>query len=109
MSHNQDTRGENIRYSRIVVRGFSMILLMMVTILLLAGQIFYWQGLVFSGTIFLLVLISYKAFYNKTELIKERIKPKPGTKWWGKVFYAFFIPSYSAIIIIISLDAGRFQ
>ena len=62
-----------------------------------------------SGTIFLLVLISYIAFSNKTELIKEWVKPGPGTKWWDKVFCAFFIPSYSAIIIIASLDAGRFQ
>jgi len=35
MSNNQNTRGENIRYSKIVVHGFSIILLVIVIIFLL--------------------------------------------------------------------------
>jgi len=40
--------------------------------------------------------------------LQERTNPGPGTKWWDKVFFAFYAPSYLAILIVGSLDSGRY-
>lgn len=83
---------------------------MIAAIFILAGRITYWQGWLYGGTSFLILLISSILFANKTDLIKERLKPGPGTKWWDKIlFYGLYIPLNFAIIIIASLDAGRFR
>ncbi len=109
MPNDERNQNKTKWYFRIVAQGFFAFLLMIAMIFIPAGRITYWQGWVFVGTIFLIVLISSIAFVSKTDLIEERMKPGPGTKWWDKVFYAFFIPTFYAVIIIASLDAGRFQ
>jgi protein-S-isoprenylcysteine O-methyltransferase Ste14 len=48
-------------------------------------------------------------FKNKTDLLKERLKPGPGMKSWDKVFWVFNFLLYFAVIIIGPLDAGRFM
>ena len=47
-------------------------------------------------------------FINKTDLIEERAKPGPGTKWWDKIFLALYLPMYLGVYLIACLDAGRF-
>jgi protein-S-isoprenylcysteine O-methyltransferase Ste14 len=100
---------ENHFYLRALVQGFFTFLLVAAIIFVLAGRITYWQGWGFVITCVLLVLIQSIVFASKTDLVRERLKPGPGTKWWDKVFYAFYIPLFFAIIIVASLDTGRFQ
>ncbi len=104
-----DTRkGRNIGYFTRVFLGFFTLLLMIAIILILGGRINYWQGWAFGVITILLLLVKSIFFPSRSDLIEERIKPGPGTKWWDKVFYAFYIPAFFAIIIIGSLDGGRF-
>ncbi|VVB96855.1 Isoprenylcysteine carboxyl methyltransferase (ICMT) family protein [uncultured archaeon] len=88
--------------------GFFALSLMIALILILAGRIDYWQGWAFGGITVILLLVKLIFFPSKGDLIKERIKPGSGTKWWDKIFYAFYIPAFFAIIIVGSLDGGRF-
>ena len=100
-------KGEKIGYFKMLL-GFFSILLMTAMILFLAGRINYWQGWVFGGVTALILLVKSIFFPDRSDLFQERIKPGPGTKWWDKVFYAFYIPAFFAVIIIGSLDGGRF-
>ena len=101
-------KGKNVISFTRVFLGFFTLLLMIAMILFLAGRINYWQGWAFGGITLLLVLVKSIFFPGRRDLIEERIKPGPGTKWWDKVFYAFYIPSFFAVIIVGSLDGGRF-
>ncbi len=98
----------NRAYLTQVYLGFFALSLMIAMIFVIAGRIDYWQGWAFGGITSILLLIKSIFFPSKGDLIKERIKPGPGTKWWDKVFYTFFIPAFLAIIIVGSLDGGRF-
>ena len=99
----------NRAYFTQVYLGFFALSLMIAMILVLAGRINYWQGWAFGGITVILLLVKSIFFPSKGDLIKERIKPGPGTKWWDKIFYAFYIPAFFAIIIVGSLDGGRFR
>lgn len=95
-------------YFRIVVRGFLALLLLIIIFFIAAGRVTYWQAWVFSAACVLLLLSSSILFADKADLVRERTRPGPGTKWWDKVFWAFYAPAYLAIIIVAVLDAGRF-
>jgi len=96
-------------YLRNVIKGFFVFLLTVVIIFLLAGRITYWQGWVYGGTNFLLLLIISIIFASKADLVKERLEPGPGIKGWDKIlFYGLYIPIFYAVFIIATLDAGRF-
>lgn len=96
-------------YFRTVIKGILSLPLIIAIIIILAGRVNYWQGWVFGGICCFGVLIQSIAFINKTDLIKERFKPGPGTKWWDKIFWAFYAPTFFAVFIIACLDAGRFR
>ncbi len=83
---------------------------MMAGVFMAAGRIDYWQGWLFSGCYAAVILLSVAGLVKKEEfrdLMKERMKPGPGTKWWDKVFYVFFIPAFLGILVIAGLDGGR--
>ena len=101
-------KGKNIGYFTRVFLGFFTLLLMIAMILILAGGINYWQGWVFGGVTAVILLVKSILFPDRSDLFQERIKPGPGTKWWDKVFYAFYIPAFFAVFIIGCLDGGRF-
>jgi protein-S-isoprenylcysteine O-methyltransferase Ste14 len=101
-------KGKNIGYFTRVFLGFFTLLLMIAMILILAGRINYWQGWGFGGVTALILLVKSIFFPDRSDLFQERIKPGPGTKWWDKVFYAFYLPAFFAVFIIGCLDGGRF-
>ena len=105
---NETRNGKNIGYFTSVFLGLFTVFLMIALILILGGRINYWQGGGFGGITLLLLVVKMTFFPSRSDLIEERMKPGPGTKWWDKVFYAFYIPAFFAIIIIGSLDGGRF-
>lgn len=101
---------KNKEYLRLVIRGFIAFLLTIVLFFILAGRINYWQGWVYAVTNVIILLISSTAFANKADLVKERLKPGPGIKWWDKIlFYWLYTPIFFAVFIIACLDAGRFR
>lgn len=82
---------------------------MLAYIFVLAGRKDYWQGWIF-GIMNLLILAALSLkFPELPELMKERTKPGEKTKWWDRLFWAFFGPMNLAIITIACLDAGRFH
>lgn len=78
-------------------------------ILLIAGNISYWQGWLFVTYLITVFAIQSILFTNKTSLLKEREKPGPGVKKWDKILQSTYIPTYCILIIIATLDTSRFQ
>jgi len=109
MPNHEHTNKGSIEYLKIVAKGFLALVLIIAFIFLLAGRLTYWQGWVFSIVTVLLVVVQLILFAEKTDLVRERFKPEPGTKWWDKVFWALYAPLFFAIVIIACLDAGRFH
>jgi len=84
------------------------LVLVVAIVFLPAGTLDYWQGWAFVGVTFLSVMITMALFVGKTDLVQERMRPGPGTKWWDKVFYAFYVPAFFAVVVVAGLDVGRF-
>ena len=99
---------DRIWYFTALAKRLLAFLLGIAAIFILAGRINYWQGWVFGGISIIGFLIVAMMYANKLDLAKERLKPGPGTKWWDKIFYALYIPMHLAVIVVASLDAGRF-
>ncbi|MGD8538610.1 MAG: isoprenylcysteine carboxylmethyltransferase family protein [Candidatus Aminicenantes bacterium] len=93
----------------ILVKGFLALVIMLALMFSIAGRINYWQGWVFGVVNFFIVLTLFLKFPDISEIMKERTKPGSETKWWDKLFWAFFGPMNLAIIITATLDAGRFH
>lgn len=96
-------------YFRIMVLGLARIAGLLVGVFIIAGRSDYWQGWVFSVINLVGFLVLAVLFSDKAELIRERVRPGPGTKWWDKLFFVFYIPAYLAIIIVAGLDGGRYE
>lgn len=97
-----------ISYIRIVIQGIFSLLLVLAMLFLSAGTISYWQGWAFCGVTVLIVVAQIFMFSGKNDLVKERMKPGAGMKWWDRIFYSLYIPAFFAVVIVASLDAGRF-
>lgn len=93
----------------VLIKGILALLTMLALIFLIAGRSDYWQAWIFGIANFFVVVILSLKFSDISELMKERTKPGSETKWWDKLFWAFFGPMNLAIFIIASLDAGRFH
>ena len=99
---------DRIWYFKTLIERVLAFLLGMAVVFILAGRMNYWQGWVFGGIFIIGFSIAAVIYANEIDLAKERVKPGPGTKWWDKVFYAFYIPLHLTVIVVASLDAGRF-
>jgi protein-S-isoprenylcysteine O-methyltransferase Ste14 len=95
-------------YRRIIIKGVIKLSILLAFMFLAAGRLNYWQGWVFSGITFVHVFVAAVMFSDTPDLAKERVKPGPGTKWWDKVFWAFFGASSLATFVVAPLDVGRF-
>lgn len=74
-----------------------------------AGRLDYWQGWGFVILMLITGVIAFILFKNNKDLLKERLKPGPGMKWWDKVFWAFNILLYFGVLGIGIMDGGRFM
>jgi protein-S-isoprenylcysteine O-methyltransferase Ste14 len=109
MSEKQSDVKNRNWYLRVVIQGLGSLLAMIALIFILAGRISYWQGWLFALIGVMGVSITAAVFSRRTDVVRERIRPGPGTKWWDKVFWALYLPVWFIIIIVACLDAGRFQ
>lgn len=91
---------------KLLFRNIFLFIIIIALIFIGAGSIDYWQGWLYIGLN--IVFISLNYLLISTELIRERLKPEKGTKKWDKIYYAFNIPLYFAILIISVVDAERF-
>ncbi len=98
-----------IGWGVILSRTLAWLILLFVALFIPAGKMSYWQGWVFLASIVLQMAVGLVIFSQTPDLLRERIKPGPGTKWWDKVFMALFIPLFLAVLVTGSLDTGRFH
>jgi protein-S-isoprenylcysteine O-methyltransferase Ste14 len=78
-------------------------------IFLLAGRLDYRQGWLFgalNAAILGLLLILVPELPG---LMKNRAKPGPATKSWDRLFWMLFGPLNLAVVVLSSLDGGRFR
>jgi protein-S-isoprenylcysteine O-methyltransferase Ste14 len=73
-----------------------------------AGRLDYWQGWVYLALNIPILLVTLWILRDNPELISERLKPGQGMKTWDKWYYALSSPFYFIMLIVSSLDAGRF-
>jgi len=92
-----------------LVRIYAFFLLTMSILFILAGRLTYWQGWLFGGTYFILLVIISIKFTDRKDLIYERLKPGPGVKWWDKIFFRFYIFLSICLLAVSTLDGGRFK
>ena len=108
MPKDQKIDDNKIGNLKIALLTIFTILATVAIVFLPAGRITYWQGWVFCGIIILITVVQLALFLDQTDLVKERMKPGLGVKWWDKIFFALFKPISLAIIVVAALDAGRF-
>lgn len=95
--------------SKLILRTIATPLILLAAIMLAAGRLTYWQGWVFGGVNFALLIVNYLLLRERPDLIQERLTPGKGTKWWDKVYFAATTPLFFITIILAALDAGRFH
>lgn len=96
-------------FLKVILQGILSLMAMLALMLLAAGRWDYWQGWLLGGTTFGLMIIGLILFRNRLELIQERIRPGPGTKWWDKIFYVLYLPMNFAVFLVGSLNSGRYH
>jgi len=102
---------EKARARTIALMAFAyvMIFAMIAGMFMLAGRWDYWQGWLFGALLVLRMVASTVLFADKPEFVFERVNLfARGTKWWDRVFWAFYGPAFFAVFVIAPLDAGRF-
>jgi protein-S-isoprenylcysteine O-methyltransferase Ste14 len=109
MRNNQSFAGKKPSYLRVIIRIYFFIFVLLGVIFASAGRLSYWQGWLL-GVVFLAIVIVFSfVFANKRDVIFERVRPGPGTKWWDKIFYALYIPGSLSVFVVSALDGGRFR
>lgn len=93
---------------QVKIRALVSPVIIILIIFISAGR-FFWQGAVYIGLTFFMLLMSYLSTRNNPELINERLKPGKGIKGWDKVYYILSTPLYFAVMILGSMDTGRFR
>lgn len=76
--------------------------------LLPAGRWDYRQGWSLALACVAFSVAKLLLFIDKEELCRERMRPGPGMKWWDRIFYCLYMPSFLAVLVVGSLDTGRF-
>jgi protein-S-isoprenylcysteine O-methyltransferase Ste14 len=89
--------------------GILAVCLLVTILLLIAGRSDYWQAWIFGIVNIIIIIILFSLFTEKIGIIRERMQPGAGTKWWDKIFWMLYGPMNLAIIIVAALDAGRFH
>ncbi len=100
---------QTIAYLKLILQAAVGFIFLLAIIFIPAGQLDYWQGWGLIGITLITVSVQIVAFSDKADLTKERMKPGPGTKWWDKVFWGLYAPTFFAIPIIAGFDVGRYK
>ncbi len=93
---------------RLVLKSILIFLVFIIVTFLSSGRLDYWQGWVFNGLNIFFILATYVILSDRKDLIRERLKPGEGMKWWDRVYFAISTPLFFIMFIISILDASRF-
>lgn len=77
-------------------------------IFLAAGRIAYWQGWCFLAANAALIVANLILLSDRPDLLRERLSPGKGTKWWDKLYFGVTTPLYLVALVGAALDSGRF-
>ncbi len=72
-----------------------------------AGRLNYRQGLIYVGIGLIMFVLSHTVLRVDSGLLKERSKPREGTKKWDKLLLGLSFPAAIAAYITAGLDSGR--
>ncbi len=72
-----------------------------------AGSLAYWQGWVFVSLTAAQVVFSFVLLAGMPDLVRERMRPGPGTKRWDAVLVAVYSLFSLLLIPFSAADAGR--
>jgi protein-S-isoprenylcysteine O-methyltransferase Ste14 len=78
-------------------------------VFILAGRLNYWLGWLFGAINAVIVALLLILVPELQDLMRNRTKPGPATKWWDRLFWMLFGPLNLAVFIISTLDGGRFH
>lgn len=94
-------------FAKLAVKGILLQVVIGVFVFSLAGTTAYWQGWLFIVLCLAMYVFKVVLFSRKPELVAERIKPGPGTKWWDRLFHAVGGVLYLGLVVFGALQAGR--
>jgi protein-S-isoprenylcysteine O-methyltransferase Ste14 len=90
------------------LRSFASMLFIAALVFTCAGRLDYWQGWVYVGINGLILVANALVLRKNAGLLEERLKPGKGMKSWDKAYFALSTPLYFVVLILASLDTGRF-
>lgn len=88
-------------------RALTGFLLVFGLLFLCSGNLHYHQGWYCLITTATLLVNFGLMLRKKPELVKERVSPGPGMKWWDKIFLVLFMLTFLGLVAVAGLDAGR--
>lgn len=74
-----------------------------------AGQINYFQGLLYVAIGLTMAILNYTVLRIDSELSAERSKPGDGTKTWDKAILGLSLLATIAMYCVAGLDSGRYH
>jgi protein-S-isoprenylcysteine O-methyltransferase Ste14 len=94
-------------YSALIVKTVVTLIVMAGVVFLFAGSLAYRQGWVFVGLTAAQVVFSFCLLSGMPDLVRERMRPGPGTKQWDAVLVAVYSLVSLLLIPFSAADAGR--
>ncbi len=94
-------------YVILIVKSALYFLVMIPTVFYCAGTASYWQGWAFLGFYGLYIVYSFVHLSRIPGLIRERMRPGPGTKTWDTVLLPLYTLLSLGLVMFAALDAGR--
>lgn len=91
----------------IFLRGLAGAAAMTGFLLLVGGGFSYRRALVFGLVNVGVVIGLAVAFAGEWELVRERMRRGPGTKWWDRVFWGLYGPLNLAVVLAAAIGGGR--
>ncbi len=92
-----------------IIQRLIIIALFGIIIFISAGHLDYWQGWANIAVVIIMNIVTVPRIGISEDLYKERDKPGKGRKSWDKIILALAFPVYFALLLVGSLDSGRFH
>lgn len=92
---------------KLILKSLTFIILIIVVVFISAGRLDYWQGWAYVGLNIVFLLLAYLTL--SSDLIQERLEPEKGVEKWDRLLQKVSIPVFLVILIISTLDGGRFH
>ncbi len=92
-----------------ILKGLASPFLLLLLVFVPAGTWNYWQGWVYVLLSVIILFFTVWLLADKKDLIRERLSPGKGMKWWDKVYFAVSTPLSFISIVLAALDRGRFH